>query len=204
MQALGNVGKTIYYTDPLEANPVNEMDSLRELVGEMNAGTVALLFIVGGNNPVYDAPVDFDFGPALLKVALRVHSGLYYDETAELCHWHVPAAHFLESWGDVRAYDGTIGIIQPLIEPLYDGRIPVRGHCGSLTGDSGKPGHDIVRGYWKGQRPEKDKAFDAFWERSLHDGCDGRDCSCCDYRGAESPMFAEQLQQQQASREQCT
>ena len=50
-----------------------------------------------------------------------MHSGLYYDETAELCHWHVPAAHYLESWGDARAYDGTIGIIQPLIAPLYDG-----------------------------------------------------------------------------------
>jgi MoCo/4Fe-4S cofactor protein with predicted Tat translocation signal len=166
--ALGNVGKAVYYTDPLEANPVNEMDSLRELVGEMNAGKVALLFIVGGN-PVYDAPVDFDFGAALLKVVVRVHSGLYYDETAELCHWHVPAAHFLESWGDVRAYDGTIGIIQPLIQPLYDGRTPYE-VIGSLTDNAGKPGHDLVRNYWKGQRPEKDKAFDAFWERSLHDG----------------------------------
>jgi molybdopterin-containing oxidoreductase family iron-sulfur binding subunit len=119
--ALGNVGKTVYYTDPLEANPVNEMESLRELVNDINAGKVGLLLMLGGNNPVYDAPIDFDFGPALLKVKTRVHSGLYYDETAELCHWHVPAAHFLESWGDARAFDGTVGIIQPLIQPLYDG-----------------------------------------------------------------------------------
>src|SRR5271156_4878528 len=98
--ALGNVGKTVYYTEPLEANPVNEMESLRDLVNDINAGKVDLLFMLGGNNPVYDAPVDFDFGPALLKVKTRVHSGLYYDETAELCHWHVPATHFLEAWGD--------------------------------------------------------------------------------------------------------
>jgi MoCo/4Fe-4S cofactor protein with predicted Tat translocation signal len=166
--ALGNAGKTVYYTEPLEANPVHQLDSLRELAGEMKAGKVALLFIVGGN-PVYDAPVDFDFGSALLNVAARVHSGLYYDETAELCHWHVPAAHFLESWGDVRAYDGTIGIIQPLIQPLYDGHTAYE-VIGSLTAEAGKSGHEIVREYWKAQRPEKDKGFDVFWDRALHDG----------------------------------
>jgi molybdopterin-containing oxidoreductase family iron-sulfur binding subunit len=125
--------------------------------------------MLGGNNPVYDAPVDFDFGPALLKVKTRVHSGLYYDETAELCHWHVPAAHFLEMWGDARAYDGTIGVIQPLIQPLYDNHSDYE-IVGVIAGDAGKSGHDIVRDYWKSVRPEKDKAFDAYWERSLHDG----------------------------------
>src|SRR5271165_531065 len=79
--ALGNVGKTVFYTEPLEANPVNEMESMRDLVNDINAGKVDLLLMLGGNNPVYDAPIDFDFGPALLKVKTRVHSGLYYDET---------------------------------------------------------------------------------------------------------------------------
>src|ERR1700678_1374517 len=167
--ALGNIGKTVYYTEPLEANPVNGIESLRDLVNDINAGKVDLLIMLGGNNPVYDAPVDFDFGPALLKVKTRVHSGLYYDETAELCHWHVPAAHFLESWGDARAYDGTIGVIQPLIQPLYDGHTQIE-IVEVLAGDAGKSGHDIVRDYWKSVRPEKDKAFDAYWERSLHDG----------------------------------
>ena len=167
--ALGNVGKTVYYTEPLEANPVNETESLRDLVNDINAGKVSLLLMLGGNNPVYDAPVDFDFGPALLKVKTRVHSGLYYDETAELCHWHVPAAHFLESWGDARAFDGTVGIIQPLIQPLYDNHSAYE-IVGVIAGDAGKSGHDIVRDYWKSVRPEKDKAFDAYWERSLHDG----------------------------------
>ena len=167
--ALGNLGKTVYYTDPLEANPVNEMESLRELVNDINANKVDLLFMLGGNNPVYDAPVDFDFGPALLKVKTRVHSGLYYDETAELCHWHVPAAHFLEAWGDARAFDGTVGVIQPLIQPLYDGH-SANEIIEVLAGDAGKSGHDIVRDYWKSVRPEKDKSFDAYWERSLHDG----------------------------------
>ena len=166
--ALGNAGKTVSYTEPIEANPVNQMNSLRELVNDINAGAVELLVMLGGN-PAYDAPADFEFGPTLLKAKLRVHSGLYYDETAELCHWHVPETHFLEAWSDGRAYDGTVGIVQPLIAPLYQGR---SSHelIAALAGDSGKSGHDLVRDYWKAQRPEKDKAFEAFWERSLHDG----------------------------------
>jgi MoCo/4Fe-4S cofactor protein with predicted Tat translocation signal len=167
-QSLGNVGKTVYFTEPLEANPVNQIESLRELVNDLDAGKVELLVILGGN-PVYDAPADFDFGPALLKAKLRVHSGLYYDETGELCHWHVPAAHFLESWGDARAYDGTLGIIQPLIAPLYDGRSPYE-ILAVLSGSAGKSGHDIVRDYWISERSEKGKAFDTFWQTSLHDG----------------------------------
>jgi MoCo/4Fe-4S cofactor protein with predicted Tat translocation signal len=167
-ESLGNVGKTVYFTEPLEANPVNQIESLRELVNDLNADKVELLVILGGN-PVYDAPADFEFGPALLRAKLRVHSGLYYDETGELCHWHVPAAHFLESWGDARAYDGTIGIIQPLIAPLYDGRSPHE-ILAVLGGNAGKSGHDIVRDYWAGQRPEKGKAFDTLWQTTLHDG----------------------------------
>jgi len=166
--SLGNAGKTVSYTEPIEANPMNQMNSLRDLVNDMNAGAVELLVMLGGN-PVYDAPADFEFGPTLLKAKLRVHSGLYYDETAELCHWHVPEAHFLEAWSDARAYDGTVGIVQPLIAPLYQGR-SAHELIAALAGDSGKSGHDIVRDYWKEQRPEKDKVFDAFWQKSLHDG----------------------------------
>ncbi len=167
--SLGNVGKTVYYTDPLETNPTDGMESLRDLASDMKAGKVDVLLILGGN-PVYDAPVDFDFGPALLSVKLRIHSGLYYDETGELCHWHVPATHYLESWGDARAYDGTLGIIQPLIAPLYQGCHSPYEILGLLGNDPGKSNHDVVRDYWAGQRPEKDKAFEDFWERSLHDG----------------------------------
>jgi molybdopterin-containing oxidoreductase family iron-sulfur binding subunit len=167
--SLGNVGKTVYYTDPLETNPTDGMESLRDLANDMKAGNVDVLLILGGN-PVYDAPVDFEFGPALLNVKLRIHSGLYYDETGELCHWHVPSTHYLESWGDARAYDGTLGIIQPLIAPLYQGCHSPYEILGLLGNDPGRSNHDVVRDYWAGQRPEKDKAFEDFWERTLHDG----------------------------------
>jgi len=166
--ALGNVGKTVYYTEPLEPNPIAGIDSLRQLVADMNAGKVQLLFILGGN-PNYDAPADLKFGDALGRVPMRVHTGLYFDETAEYCQWHIPAAHFLEAWGDARAFDGTASVIQPLIQPLYDGR-SAHEVLAALVGNADKSGHDIVRDYWAAQRPEKDKAYEAYWETSLHDG----------------------------------
>ena len=166
--ALGNVGKTVYYTEPLEANPINGMESLRALVNDIHGGKVQMLLILGGN-PVYDAPADFDFVRTLLKVPLRIHSGLYYDETGEWCQWHIPATHFLEAWGDGRGYDGTASVMQPLIQPLYDGH-SMGEILASFTNEANKTGYDMVRDYWMSQRPEKDKAYETYWETSLHDG----------------------------------
>jgi MoCo/4Fe-4S cofactor protein with predicted Tat translocation signal len=167
-QQLGNVGKTVFYTDPVDANPINQTESLEELVADMNAGKVDLLIILGGN-PVYDAPADLNFADAMKsgKVPLRVHHGLYQNETAELCEWHVHAAHELESWGDARAYDGTISIIQPLIAPLYNGTSPIE-FLALLSGQSGASGYELVRAYWQKQHSGAD--FEAFWRKSLHDG----------------------------------
>jgi molybdopterin-containing oxidoreductase family iron-sulfur binding subunit len=167
-RSLGNVGKTVYYTEPLEVNPTMGIDSLRELVMDMRAGAVEFLVIVGGN-PVYEAPADLEFLSALQQVKLRVHSGLYDDETAEWCQWHIPATHYLEMWGDARAYDGTISLIQPLIQPLYDNHSAYE-ILAALTKDPGKPGFDLVQGFWQSQRPEKEKSFTTYWEKSLHDG----------------------------------
>ncbi|MEM6454047.1 MAG: TAT-variant-translocated molybdopterin oxidoreductase, partial [Acidobacteriota bacterium] len=116
-QALGNVGTTVQYVEPLAIEPTNQLASLQALVDDMNAGIVDTLVILGGN-PVYTAPVDLAFTEALAKVKVRIYLGTYDDETAEHCHWHVPESHDLESWGDARAYDGTISLMQPLIDPL--------------------------------------------------------------------------------------
>ena len=120
-QALDNVGKTVVYTDPIEANSVDQMASLRDLVKDMESGSVRILIMLSGN-PVFTAPVDLGFAEQLAKVPLRVHSGLYEDETSAYCHWHIPETHYLESWSDIRAYDGTATILQPLIAPLYSGK----------------------------------------------------------------------------------
>jgi MoCo/4Fe-4S cofactor protein with predicted Tat translocation signal len=165
---LGNVGKTVFYTDPVDANPVNQTESVKDLVADMRAGKVDMLFILGGN-PAYDAPADLGFADALqnTNIPMRVHLGLYQDETAELCQWHVNQAHYLESWGDTRAYDGTVSIVQPLIAPLYGGK-SVHELTALLAGQAEATGHDVVQSYWQKQHPGAD--FDAFWRKSLHDG----------------------------------
>src|SRR6185295_18377647 len=145
--ALGNAGNTVTYTDPVEANPVDGNASLRELVADMNAGQVDVLLILGGN-PVYNAPADLDFAAAIRKVPLRIHLSLYKDETSELCQWHVPEAHYLESWSDARAYDGTASIIQPLIAPLYSGK-SAHEVLAAFLGERRLSGYDIVRDYWR-------------------------------------------------------
>jgi len=148
-EALGNVGATVTYTQTAEARPTNQLQGLKELVGEMNAGTVTFLLILGGN-PVYTAPADLKFAAALERVALRAHVGQYQDETAALCHWHVPEAHFLESWSDVRASQGTASIIQPLIAPLYGGRT-YHEVVAALSDGGPRPAYELVRAFWSGE-----------------------------------------------------
>ena len=173
--ALGNVGQTVLYTDPIEANAVDQLQSLRELVADMDAGTVEMLFILGGN-PVYTAPADLHFADSLQKVGLRVHLSLYDDETSVLCHWHVPESHYLESWSDTRAYDGTVSIVQPLIAPLYSSKT-VHELLAAFSDRPDRSSHDIVHDYWKNRfpalgdkEPIADAAFERFWHKALHDG----------------------------------
>jgi len=166
--ALGNVGKTVVYTDTVNANPFNQSDSLKDLIADMRAGKVELLLILGGN-PMYDTPADSGFAEAMKNsnIPLRVHLGLYQDETAQLCHWHINEAHYLEAWGDTRAYDGTVSIVQPLIAPLYAGKSAIE-VMAVFAGQYQATGHELVQNYWKNQHTGAD--FEAFWRKSLHDG----------------------------------
>ncbi len=164
--ALGNVGKTVTYTDPIEGNPTDHIDSLRELVADMNAGKVDTLLIMDVN-PVYSAPVDLDFGGALKKVGFKAYLGLFPDETSVLCNWYIPEAHYLESWGDVRGFDGTVSFVQPMIAPLYGGK-QANEVISTLAGQPGRVPYDIVRGYWQSQNSTAN--FDIFWSKALHDG----------------------------------
>jgi molybdopterin-containing oxidoreductase family iron-sulfur binding subunit len=137
--SLGNVGKTVFYTDPLEANSVDQTQSLRELVSDIDAGKVETLIIIGGNlNRLNN------------KVRLRAHLSLYNNETSDICHWHIPATHYLESWGDARSYDGTVTIVQPLIAPLYEGRTTYEVLALFSENYDRKP-YDIVKEYWRTQ-----------------------------------------------------
>ena len=163
---LANAGQSVIYTDPVEANPTDQIGSLRDLVADLAKGQVQALVMIGCN-PAYNAPADLPLRDYLPKAVLRVHSGLYYDETAALCQWHIPQAHELEAWSDARAYDGTVTIVQPLIAPLYGGKSAHE--LLAVLGDApDTPGHDIVQNYWKSQHTGAD--FEAFWRKALHDG----------------------------------
>jgi MoCo/4Fe-4S cofactor protein with predicted Tat translocation signal len=189
---LDNFGRTVLHTPPLVAQPaapssasggagaentaVGCIESLHQLMKDMDAGAVELLLILNGN-PVYTAPDDFRFRESMQKVPLRAHLSLFQDETSRQCHWHLPEAHYLEAWSDVRSYEGTVSIAQPLIEPLYQGRSahellaalsPV-----SESSESGLtwrelPGLEIVKSYWSSKKPAEN--FETFWQETVHDG----------------------------------
>jgi molybdopterin-containing oxidoreductase family iron-sulfur binding subunit len=164
-RALGNLGRTVnFIASPIDADERNS-DSLRDLVNDMKAGRVQLLVILGGN-PVYDAPVDLEFAAALARVPNTIHWGLYVDETAQRCSWHVPAAHELESWSDARAFDGTVTIQQPLIAPLYGGR-SAHQLIAALGGDLASTDHNIVRATWSQRFGDQ---FEQRWHESLRTG----------------------------------
>ena len=165
-EALGNAGKTVVYTEPVEANPIDQMAGLRELVADMQAGKVDML-VISGVNPVYSAPADLNFAGALQKVSGTVYHGLYADETSALCAWHVNATHYLEAWGDARAYDGTVSVVQPLIAPLYGGKSEYE-LLAAFGANPDQSSYDVVRSYWRAQVRGAD--FEQWWRKAVHDG----------------------------------
>ena len=148
------------------ATRYHQTKSLGQLVGETKSGAVELLIILGGN-PVYDAPVDFDFAGALQKVRLSVHHTLHPNETSRNCNWLIPATHFLESWTDAVAFDGSASIVQPLIEPLY-GNFSVHEVVSALIERPVRTAYDVVRQFWYGRNPSA--TFEHDWRRALSDG----------------------------------
>jgi molybdopterin-containing oxidoreductase family iron-sulfur binding subunit len=179
-ESLGAVGTTVTYGPAVEISPADQHASLGELSRAMDGGQVQVLVIMG-INPVFTAPADLKFAERLGKVPLAVYHGLHRDETANLCHWNVPAAHPLETWGDPRAFDGTVTIMQPLIAPLYEGRSEHE-LLSAFTSKGGRRPVEIVKDYWtrafSGQdgwkivdpSGEPFENAEAFWRRAVHDG----------------------------------
>ncbi len=173
-QALGAVGKTVLYTETVNPMPSIQNDAIQSLVADMNAGKVDWLVILE-TNPVYAAPVDLNFEAALKKVRTVATLSAYPDETAAISQWHIHSAHYLESWSDARAYDGTATIIQPMIAPLYDGKQPHHILQAMLSGDGQDPllsPYDAVRSTWPqlAAQPSAGDNADTAWRKALHDG----------------------------------
>ena len=163
--SLGAVGKTVVYTPTVNPMPSEQGADLKALVADMDAGKVQWLVMLGAN-PLYSAPADLNFQEAFNKIPVTVHLGTHVDETGILSTWHINKAHYLESWSDARAYDGTVSIIQPMIAPLYNGH---SSHevLQVLLPDVQASAYDNVvataKTYIKGD-------FAAGWRKALHDG----------------------------------
>jgi len=163
-EALGAFGETVEWTQPVTGNVGGpDLVALRDAI---DAGEVESLIVLG-SNPVYSAPADLNFSDAFQRVPWRLHWGEYEDETGRLCHWHIPAAHLLEAWGDVRAYDGTVSLVQPLIQPLHGGKTALQMLSAIGNGQENEP-RVLLLEYWRAQYAGTD--FDGFWKQSLHDG----------------------------------
>ncbi len=149
---LGNAGQTVIYIEPISpGNDKLQIEQLRELIGDIDAGRVKMLVIIGGN-PVYNTPADLKLNAdRMAKIPMRFHLGLYVDETAEQCYWHVHEKYYLEGWSDARAYDGTTSIVQPLIAPLYGGKNAHEVVQLFMKENFDKKDYDILKEYWQKQ-----------------------------------------------------
>src|SRR5208282_6602175 len=120
-------------------------------------------------NPVYDAPHDFDFLTKLKKVPNAIHLSPYFDETSAYCRWHAAESHYLESWSDARAHEGTASIIQPLISPMYYTH-SAHELVAAFGGKAGLAAYDAVRAYWTEASLHLGSAIDVGWRKWLNDG----------------------------------
>jgi molybdopterin-containing oxidoreductase family iron-sulfur binding subunit len=168
-QALGNVGKTVVYTETVNPMPSIQGQDIVSLANDIKAGKVEWLVILNAN-PVYTAPVDLDFAEALNKVPHSAHLGSHFDETAVVAEWHINAAHYLESWSDTRAYDGTATVIQPMIDPLYGGKT-AHDVIQSMLDNPDLSAYQAVRKNWQSSLGTGDAEH--AWRKILHDGMVG-------------------------------
>jgi len=163
---LGAMDRCLEFIEPAEARAVNHVQSIRALNDAITAGEVKALIIIDGN-PVYDAPADSDFAKGLKTIPFSLHLAMYCNETSTACKWHVPKTHELEHWSDLRAFDGTITIVQPLLLPLYNGCSPHR-LLSWLLADSPQDPYDMLRQFH--QRSNVSANFDSYWKDALRKG----------------------------------
>jgi molybdopterin-containing oxidoreductase family iron-sulfur binding subunit len=167
-EALGNLGKTVIYTETVNPIPSQQAEDLRSLVADMNAGKVNWLLALDVN-PVYSAPADLEFERALGKVDTLVHLGSHLDETGAIAQWHINSAHYLESWSDSRAYSGMVTIVQPMIDPLYGGKSAHEVIQSMLVDEPLISPYEAVRATWRPLLSAKGE-FEQNWRKALHDG----------------------------------
>ncbi|MBC8042805.1 MAG: TAT-variant-translocated molybdopterin oxidoreductase [Rhizobacter sp.] len=167
---LGNTGTTMF-NGLLDEAMISNRTALAELTTAMAGGRIKALFMLGGN-PVYNAPSDLNFAEALKKVQHTVHLSTHRDETSRVAEWHLPVSTFLEHWGDAKSVDGTLSVVQPLIEPMFNDGASVNQHSviemlHLLTTGLESRGYELVRKTWQRILTSD---FETKWRKLLHDG----------------------------------
>ena len=168
--ALGNFGKTIDLERPsLQRN--GDDSAMAALVESMQRGDVRVLMMLGVN-PAYDYAAPEQFLAGLEKVSLSVSFSDRRDETSFHAHAVCPDHHFLEAWGDAEPVESHFSLAQPLIAPLFATRAVQESLLKWLARED-TDYYNYLRDYWRAEifpRQKTQHDFDAFWERSLHDG----------------------------------
>ena len=182
-QRLGALGHGMALIEPPDA--ADEAASLSQLVQALEADAVDTLVVLD-SNPAYDTPARLGVAQALRRAPFSLHAGLYADETAACCTWHLPLSHAYEQWGDARAFDGTATLLQPAIAPLHDSRSAAE-LLALLAGVDEREGRALVRARWQAAGagggaagraapsaaaavPGGADGFEAFWRDSLRQG----------------------------------
>jgi MoCo/4Fe-4S cofactor protein with predicted Tat translocation signal len=170
---LKNIGRTIVVRE-FPRNKNNK--SILQLADRMSHGQIKQLFIFGGD-PVYNAPravaqdpekkFSVDWSELQKKVPEVVRLGYHEDQTSEISQWHVPLAHYLESWGDALAADGSYLSIQPMILPLFGGLSEIE-FMNALLGRPKVDGLELIQETFRATKPPGE--FQTAWSKFLHDG----------------------------------
>jgi molybdopterin-containing oxidoreductase family iron-sulfur binding subunit len=174
--ALGNLGDG----KPLAAVQTEAigLGDFLALAKDLESGAVEHLVLLTPSNPIYDAPADLNFAGKFTKLKTSIHLGQRTDATAHAATWHVPAAHYLESWSDARTANGTYTVVQPMILPLYPDCVSELELLLALLSDEGKlltgegeegaasPAYTAVRETFA----ELATAGDEPWKKLLRDG----------------------------------
>ncbi|MDF3130887.1 4Fe-4S dicluster domain-containing protein [Kiritimatiellaeota bacterium B1221] len=166
---LAAVGTTIEFIEPQLNGPVKVQEDFMNLVRDMHDGEVKVLAMLDVN-PLYNAPLTLRFEKALENVAFSFQSGQLYDETARKCSWALSSTHYLETWSDMAAFDGTLSIAQPLIAPLYESKSPLE--LLSVIAGEEMSAFELVQETWKARTGlgDDEDGFNRFWRTTLHDG----------------------------------
>lgn len=167
--ALGNAGSTVNYRPMTAAESMTADEAINGASSALASGAETVVCI--GVNPVYDAPAGAKFAEMFARAKERIVASVGDNETVAAATWKLPLAHFLESWGDTEAADGTLAPIQPMIAPLFGAKGELE-LLAMLAGEESLDGYEIVRTVYRSRVGGADAGagFEGWWRRALHNG----------------------------------